>query len=252
MNKKQKRKLILAVLVLILFLIGSRFGWWQGLKQSFHFLTYRTRESVYTWLNKSEENKETLEQELAQCQAQVLDLKEENDRARRLLGTQVKPDTKFHLLKIIAFQPETILLSNQKNIDLDIGNFVVSGPFLIGKISQVQGNVNQARLLSHPNIDLPVKIWSSNPVENSSFEVKSQGILKGRGESARELVVEDVLFKDQVEKDNWVGAVSSTGDIFLIGQVKEIKTSQDKVFETLTINWSVEPKKLLTVGIVVD
>jgi cell shape-determining protein MreC len=251
-NNKKRAKLIAAVLVLLLFLVGSRFGWWNGLKNSFHFLTYRSRTNVYNWLNHSEAISSELEKELAQCQAEVLELQEENNRARRLLGTEVKPDTKFHLLKIIAFQPETILLSNQKNIDLHIGDFVVSGPFLVGKVNKVQGKVNQARLLSHPEIDLPVKVWDSNPTESDNSEVKSQGILKGRAEKQGNLIVEDVLFKDQVEKDNWVGAVSSTGDVFLIGQVQQVETSKDKVFETLTISWSVEPKKLLTVGIVAD
>ncbi len=252
MNKNKQVKLIAAFLTLIVVLVGSRFGWWQGLQHSFHFLTYRPRAEVYNWLNPVQEKSEGIEKELARCQAQILQLQEENKRARELLGTEVKPDTKFHLLKIIAFQPETIILSNQKNIDFDIGDFIVSGAFLVGKINKVQGRVNQARLLSHPEVNLPVKIWSSHPMENDHPEVKSQGILKGRAESQGDLIVKDVLFKDKVEKGDWVGAVSSSGDIFLVGQVKEIEASKDKVFETLTISWSVEPKKLLTVGIVAD
>lgn len=252
MNKKIRKKLMLAVSVLILIILGDKFGCWRGLKQSFHFLTYRPRSQVYTWLDQSEQEEEKLEEELARCQAEVLKLMEENQRARRLLGTKVKPDTELHLLKIISFRPGTILLSNQKNIDLAKDDFVISGPFLVGKLNQIQGKINQAKLLSHPEINLPVKIWSKNPIENNNPEIKSQGILKGRAGGQGNLLVEDVLFKDEIKKDNWVGAISSTGDIFLIGQVKEIAPSKDKVFQTLTVGWAVEPKKLLTVGIVGD
>ncbi len=248
MNKYQK--LGMAVVVLIVFLVGGWLGWWRILQRSIHFLTYRPRAGIYGWLNHDEMTSEELDQKLAECQAEQLKLREENENARRLLGTKVKPDTKFHLLKVIAFQPELVLLSNQENIDLEVDSFVVSGSFLVGKLSQVQGRINQARLLSHPEIHLPVKIWSANPLENGNSQVVSQGILKGRSEEPGNLLVGDVLLKDQVEINSWVGAVGSTGDIFLIGQVEEIFPSKDKVFETLTVNWAVEPKKLLTVGIV--
>lgn len=189
----------------------------------------------------------TLDQRLSKCQAKLVKLEDENQQARRLLGTKTKPETKFELAKIISMGDQKMILSLESFGLVNESASVVSGPFLVGKVNDVFGKSAKVKLLISSQTKLPVKIWPDQNLSNAESEIIGEGILTSDGQN---LYVEEILDSQPVEEGNWVGAVVESGDVFWVGKVKEVFPSEDKIFQKVRVSWAVDLTKLITVGVI--
>lgn len=204
------------------------------------------RSSLYRALiDQSDEDK--VGQQLAECQADLVELKEENAQSRRLLGTKTKPETKFELAEIISLGSGEMTVSLKLPDLVDQSASVVSGPFLVGNMAEIYGKTGRVMLLDSPGTQFPVKIWENQTSSASGVEPVGEGILSSDGQN---LYVKEILDSQPIEIGSWVGAVVESGDIFWIGQVEEIFPSEDKIFQEVRISWGVDLSKIITVGVV--
>ncbi len=225
-------------------LILNHFGLMNWAKGGIGWVT-GWRKNIYKPLISGE--KDGLSEDLAECRADLIELNEENEQARRLLGTKAKPETSFELAKIISVGSGEAIVNLDFPETVELNASVVSGPFLLGKVKKVFGPSAKVELLTSSQSKLPVRIWENQENPDSDSEIRGEGVLVSDGQS---LFVEEILDKDSVEAGNWVGAVIETGDIFWIGKIESVAPSEDNIFQKARLKWAVDLQELVTVGVV--
>lgn len=238
------KKVLILVGISILLLVLDFFGGLNWLKGGLS-LAMGWRSNFYSLL--IDKHEPGISQELADCRAEVIGLREENEQARRLLEANLKPETKIDLGKIISLGSNEVIIFLEDAQKIEKGTSVVSGPFLVGKVNKIYKNNLKANLLVSPEIKVPVKIWPSQSIENGDDNLIGEGILTSDGQY---LYVKEILDSYQIEKGNWIGAIVESGDLFWIGKIEEIFPTEDKVFQEVRISWGVDLSKLMTLGIV--
>jgi cell shape-determining protein MreC len=238
-----KKTVILIAFSLSLFILNN-FGLMNWAKGGIGWVT-GWRANIYKPLISGE--KDDLSRDLAECRGNLIELNEENEQARRLLGTKTKPETSFELAKIVSIGSGEAILNLEYPESVEVNDSVVSGTFLLGRVNEVFGPSARVELLISPQSKLPVKIWQNQENSSSASKIRGEGVLISDGKS---LFVEEILDKDSVETGDWVGAVIETGDIFWIGKIESVDPSEDNIFKKARVKWGVNLKKLFAVGVV--
>lgn len=244
----KKKKIFFTLFFLSLaILILDQLGWLDWPKGKLIRWTGRLRESGYQKIANSSDSEEKIETQLLSCQTEILALREENDRLRRLLGAGIKPETKLVSARVIGANQSWLMvaLTGQNGINKDAS--VVRERILLGRVDRVEGNLALVRLLTHPELKIPVKIWLRKELAEKGELDLAEGILTSRG---GQLVVKEILAKEKIVPGYWVGAVVESGDVFLVGSITKVYPSKDKVFQEAELEWAINPRKLLTVAIV--
>ena len=243
-----KTKKWLQVLAIGLFLlILDRLGGLDPVKSGFGWLSGAVRARIYQQKTTPSIGEEKLRKEISSCQARVLELEEENFRARKLLGAAIKPKTKLALGKVIGVNDSQAALYVNNRDGIKTGASVVTGRILLGRVRITAGRTARADFLNASEFKIPVKIWLTRQLAEKNGPCLAEGILVGKGEN---LVVKEILAAEKVADGDWVGAVVESGDVFLIGKIKKVFPSEDKVFQEAMVDWLANPKELLTVGII--
>ncbi len=240
------KKILIIILISFGFLTFNYFGMLNWLKGGLS-LAMGWRDNLYSSLISGQDDPGLLSDQLGQCQAELVSLKEENIQVRRLLGAQVRPETRFELAKILSLGNQELIIFLDNSEEIENQASVVSGPFLVGKIDEIYGKNAKVNLLLSTKTKLPVKIWSTQDILESETNLVGEGILSSDGQN---LYVKEILDKQPVVPGNWVGAVIETGDIFWIGKIEEVFPTEDKVFQEVRLSWSVDLSKLITLGVI--
>jgi len=236
------------ILALGLFFWGlDSLGFLNPFKNGVGQLLGASREKVYQKIIGPVEELEHLERQLISCQGEVLELREENSQARRLLDAGIKPKTRVILAKLVGGSDREILASLTSQEEFKEGASVVSGRVLVGKVQRISGQGARIGLLNSSGIKIPVKIWLNEAEAKKNSPTVAEGILVGDGHNLR---IKEILASDKIRVSDLVGALIETGEVFLIGEITEIFPSEDKVFQEAKVKWLIDPKKLLTVGII--
>ena len=243
-----KTKKWLQILAIGLFvLIADKLGGLNPIKSGFSRLSGATRAKIYQQKTMSSDGEEKLKRELNSCQMRVLELEEENFRARKLLGAAIKPKTKLALGKVIGISGSQITVFANGEDGIKTGASVVTGRILLGRVRSTVGQMAKADFLNALGFKIPVKIWLTRQLAEKKDPHLAEGILVGDGKN---LVVKEILATEKVATGDWAGAVVESGDVFLIGKVKKVFPSEDKVFQEVAVDWLANPRELLTVGII--
>lgn len=235
--------LFLSLLILLL----DQAGWLTTLKIKLSSLTAGWREKTYQKIVRPLGKEERLRNQLASCEAEKLVLEEENLRLRKLLGAGVKPETQFALARVVAASQTHLLVVLFNAIGVKSGASVVKEKIFLGRIERREGNEARVLLLTSPQLKVPVKIWPHQRAAERGESSLAQGILTAQGGS---LIVAEILASEKIAPGNWVGTVVESGDFFLIGPIKKVYPSKDKVFQQAEVEWLIKPRQLLTVAII--
>jgi cell shape-determining protein MreC len=236
------KKIISIAAVCIFILILNYFGMFNWLKGGFgRIMGWKSR--VYSSLITEQE--ETIEDQLAKCRADLIEIKDENKESRRLLGAKTKPETKFELAKLSSVGNEEAVAYVEYPGEIQESASVVSGQFLMGRVNQIVGKSAKIELLISSKTRLPVKIWPSQ--DNMRSEAVGEGILVSDGQN---FYVNEILDSQEVKEDYWVGAIIESGDLFWIGKIEEVIPSEDKIFQQAKISWAVDLTEIITVAII--
>jgi len=184
--------------------------------------------------------------QLTSCQAALADLQEENWQLRRLLGAGIKPKTQLIPGRVVAANDRRLILALTSDRSVASRAAVVKDRFLVGYLGRRQGLAAAVQLLTDPEFRLPVKIWLRRQLAEQGQPSLAEGLLQG-GEP---ILVKEILASEKIQPGYWVATVVETGDLFLIGQIKKVYPSEDKVFQEAEVEWMINPKELLTVGII--
>jgi len=244
---KRFQKFSLVVLISIFLLVLDNFNSLDGFKRIVVRFLGERKEHVYQKIVGPIEERERLKRELNSCQSEVLELEEENSRSRKLLDAGFKPETGIILAKIISSDKDSLLIrvSGEKKIKKEA--WVVVDRVVLGRIAETDGTDAKVILLNSPETKIPAKIWLSEVDFKSNSPALTEGILIGNG---RGVLVKEVLASEKVKKDDFVGLVIETGETFLVGEVKSTSPAGDKIFQEVEVDWLVNPKNILTVGVI--
>jgi len=244
----KRRNSFLTILLLSLLIFGlDRVGAFSWLKAGLARLTGELRTASYQKMVGPIDHQEEAKKQLVSCRTEVLALREENSRLRKLLGAGIKPETKLLLARVIGSNQSQLIVALTSQDGIKKGASVVTERILLGRVEKIEGNTARVSLLTNSELRIPVKIWLTRQLAETGELNLAEGILTSSG---GKLVVKEILASEKVAPDYWVGAVVESGDVFLIGQIKKVYPSEDKVFQEAEVEWVVNPKKLLTVGII--
>jgi len=218
----------------------DRLGRLEFVHRRFLSLTRRWRQGGVEQRQQPELDCQT---KVAQLEAELARLEEENRAARRLLGADLSPKLKF--------VPAHLLGLNEREFSLDVGQnqgvqkdaWVMSENILVGRITQVNCCVSQGMFVSHPGFRLAVSIWRSSQERR---DLIGKGLLRG---GSRSLTVEQILPEEEVAPGDLVASLESGGQ-FVVGKVVEVGLGTDKVFQKAVVEWLLQPRQLETVFVV--
>lgn len=243
-----KKRTLFRVLILgLAFFLFDQIGAFNWLRKRFDFFSLKLREKTFQKIIGPEEELEKLRKELVSCRTNVFELKEENVQARRLLDAGVSPEKEVILGKLVGGNDSQVLIFLAGQSRPEKGASVISGRILVGRVKEITGQMARVALLSSREEKTPVKIWASEAEAGKEDSVLAEGILLVENKA---LLIKEILMSEKIEPGNLAGAVSEQGEVFLIGEVTQVFPSKDKIFQEAEVEWLVNPKKLLTVGIV--
>jgi len=166
---------------------------------------------------------------------------------------QLKKDLEFRLgrsefavvaASVINYSPtniyQTITINRGQSDGLAVGQAVVSGGFLVGKITSVSEKTAEVWLLNNRNLITPVMLTESQTV----------GLLKG---SIRGLVVENIPLDTKVDQGTAVVTSALEGLYpagIAVGVVEEIISAKEEIFLTLRISSPINPSNLTSVLVI--
>ena len=175
-----------------------------------------------------------LQQELLSLQ----DIRQENEQLRKALSLGIEKE--FHIIssRIVGKDPsEDILFLNKGSRDGIMQGMAVITPenVAVGKIGEVFEHSSRLILLSHPASSFDVKILREGIV----------GVVRGQGRGVAFL---DFIPQESSVSPGDVVVSASLGGIFpenlLIGEVKEVKTSDTKSFQQATLSLFFDIRKV--------
>ena len=244
---KKFQKLGLIFLISLFLLILDSFGIFGGAKRLVIRLFGERRAEVYQKIIGPTEESEKLRRELTSCQSKIFELEEENFQARRLLDAGFKPETGVVLAKVVGSSNNRLLINVSGKEKIKQGASVIIDRVVLGKVEETDGLNAKVILLNSVEIKIPVKIWLNEMDLKGNNSALAEGILTGDGEK---IIVKEILASEEVKKNDLVGLVVETGEVFLVGKVKTVFPAGDKIFQEAEIDWSADPGNLLTVGVI--
>lgn len=166
--------------------------------------------------------------------ARLTEAKKENDSLRLDLGFRVNSALDLVAGDVAYFDPGlrdgiTVKVANANGIK--VGNVVLSQGFLIGRVSQVDGNIIRVLLTTDSTSSIPATLQSKNIT----------GIAKGK--IGNGLTMEQVPQSDNVTKGDTVVTSGLGGDMpkgLIIGKVDEVQKVSGSIFQSVTLQPMVE------------
>ncbi|MBP8590916.1 rod shape-determining protein MreC [Candidatus Shapirobacteria bacterium] len=170
-------------------------------------------------------------QKLAFCQSQLLgqeQLEGENRRLRRLLQLPLPEDLGFIDAKVISQEEDFFIIDKGEEAGIKNEQLVLADNFLVGKVFKVEKKRSQVLRSDSSRFIVPVLIFANkgsclgqDGIEDTCQ--KGKGVLKGG-------VIKEILREEVVESGDLISLLGGPNGI-LLGEVAEVKESQDKVFK---------------------
>lgn len=236
---------VFLIALLIFFL--DKFNVLDGPKRGISDLLLSIREKSYQRIVLPDDQNEKFKRELLICQAEILGLKEENAKMRKMLDAGLKPELSVILAKVIAFSNNNLIVAVGSDEKVKTKASAVVDRIFLGQTAGKIGNSIKVTLITSPETKIPVKIWISQEEAGARKPSFAEGILVSDGVN---LLVKEILVSQKVGKGDFVGVVAEKGEIFFVGRIEEIKESDDKIFQEAKVDWLADPKSLLTIGII--
>jgi len=187
---------------------------------------------------------EKLSNQLNQCQLNLVQLTEENKRARKLLGSGPPIDFQFETVKILGQRQGRFRLSGGRNKNFQPDLPVVWEGGFLGKIVKVNEFDSEAQFVNNSDFRLAVGIWRSEESLAKEIDLVGQGVLKG----GKQLVVEEILKDEPVEKNFLVAPLGFPGK-FLIGKVIAVSPAATE-FKKAVVDWNAANQIFQTVFVI--
>ncbi len=185
----------------------------------------------------------TLRQQLSQDS----ELRLQNDTLRQQLGFNPTPTRKLIPAEVASYQPDNfrgyLTLGRGTNDGIKVGQAVVLGGALVGRVSEATPISAKVWLLSDPNFRL-------NGLDQQSRATGTVNGALGTG-----LVMDKIAQTDAVKPGDTI-ITSGLGDEvpkgIIIGRVETVATSDNAVFQTATLSSDVKFTRLELVFVVVS
>jgi len=234
-------------------------------KSGWDWLYRRTQPSFYSWEykmanilgghpdgeNNNQIDSETClhNQSLDRFRLENARLKEENQRARKLLGASPPLDFKFAPVMILGLPKGKVKLSGGRDKGFKKGLAVVGENRFLGKLVSVQEYNSEVQLVSDGGFRLAVGVWRpDNKPGHSSAKIGAGLVAKGILKGGRRPLVEEVLEGEAVEKGFLVAPLGFPGRFF-IGRVTAVSASEGG-FKKLFVDWEGKEEAFGTVFVV--
>ncbi len=251
MKKDNKKYLFLVVTALVIFILDFTpfFGPAKNFFASFTnpLLAYFREKKQELTLPKEEQE---IRQKLAFCQSQLVSqeqLEEENRRLRRLLQLPLPENLGFIDAKIIGQEKDFFIIDKGEEAGISEEQLVLADNFLVGKVFKVEKKRSQVLRADSPRLAIPVLIFanksgclSQEGIEDSCQ--KGKGILKGEE-------IKEILREEKVESGDLVSLLGGPNGI-LLGEVAEVRESQDKVFKEARVRREIPLTEIVYVFVI--
>ncbi len=184
--------------------------------------------------------------ELVSQNVELENLKEENEKFRKLLGLDLKEEFDFEMAQVISrdFSNNFITINKGAHDDLKVNYPIITEEkVLVGKIVEVYEEVSKIRLLKSKESLINVEV----------FNQEIEGLLKGGKES--DYVFDFIPESSEISKGSLV-ITSNLGNSFpegfLIGNIKDVQKSEQPSFKKATVEPLYDFKSLDEVFIVLQ
>lgn len=179
--------------------------------------------------------------------AKLNELKNENEILKRQLGFSEKQNFKLIPAQIINFSPQSFLnyfvIDKGSQDGLKEGMAVTRDGILVGKLAEVQNNTAKVVLITDPTSS------TTAIVQNS----RATGVIKGQIGGGLEM---EMIPQSKVIKQGDLVVTSALGKDFpkaiLIGQIMEVKSNPNELFQKASIISPLNFKDLEMVFIIVS
>jgi rod shape-determining protein MreC len=143
--------------------------------------------------------------------------------------------------------PEILILNKGANDGIKIGDAVVYQNNLVGKVTQVSGNLSNVILLTN----------SSSQFIAQTLETKAQGVIKGQGGGG--VIFDNVLLSDNLKKEDLVltkGDINAQGSGFppnlVVGKIISVSKNPSDLFQKAEVKTLIDLSNLEKVFIVIN
>jgi rod shape-determining protein MreC len=187
---------------------------------------------------------EALSAELALLRGNASQLKElerENILLRKQLGLKNRFKNELALADVVGFSQDgsssVVVVSTGSDSGVKVGDLVVLGNYLVGKVSGVESARSSVRLISDPS-------FSAAALDQDSPD-RARGVV--RGVSSRELQMEKILQKERVSSGDLVVSSGIDGKIprgLILGEVTETVSSEGGILKEARMRLLFDPTKL--------
>jgi len=251
MKKDNKKYFFLVVTALAIFILDFTplFGPAKNFFASFTnpLLAYFREKKQELVLPKEEQE---IRQKLVFCQSQLVSqeqLEEENRRLRRLLQLPLPESLGFIDAKIIGQEKDFFIIDKGEEAGISEEQLVLVDNFLVGKVFKVEKKQSQVLRADSPRLAVPVLIFAnkSGCLSQEGVEElcqKGKGILKGEE-------IKEILREEKVESGDLVSLLGGPNGI-LLGEVVEVKESQDKIFKEARMRREISLAEIVYVFVV--
>ena len=189
-----------------------------------------------------------LEKENDQLKAQVAelsDIKHENEVLKKQLGfVETQKDKELVPAKVIGYSPtgffQTLKIDKGSKDGVQKGKAVISEGFLIGTIKELGNDYSEVSLITNNRSLVPVVLNQS----------RGTGLLRG---GLKGLVIEDIPLDNKIINGESVVTSGLGGDLpsgIIVGEVKEIISSESEIFQRASIKTPVEFGRLEMVFVI--
>lgn len=251
MKKDNKKYLFLVAVALAIFILDFTpiFGPAKNFFASFFnpLLAYLREKKQELALSKEEQE---IRQELAFCQSQLVSqeqLEEENRRLRHLLQLPLPEDLGFIDAKIIGQEKDFFIIDKGEEAGVREEQLVLADNFLAGRVFKTEEKRSQVLRADSPRFAAPVLIFANKSgclgqggIEDSCQ--KGKGILRGEE-------IKEILREEKVESGDLVSLLGGPNGI-LLGEVVEVKESEDKVFKEAKIRREIPLAEIVYVFVI--
>jgi len=247
MEKKNKLKLWLGLIGISLILwLGDGKGYFNWLKRPVSRLSQPVRHQLYNL--KSRQRPETDSEAVAQTavlEAEILKLKQENEKLRELLGTKLPADWQFVPAKILELKDKIMVIDAGKSLGVREGQAVIginraaiNNGVVIGRVRQIFEYQAEVELLGQTGVEVKVRTAS--------------GVLGTVKSAAGKIRLTEVLQKDRLMSDELIMTAGQDGWPvgLVIGRVGEITKDDAAVFKEAEVKTLIEAKELSQVFVV--
>jgi cell shape-determining protein MreC len=245
---KWRSWLILLVVSGLLWLVDGR-GYFNWLKRPVASLTQPILRRVYQAKLEpvKDEGTQGWQVQQALLEAEIVELKEENQELRKLLGAPLPANWQFVPARVLGFEPGLMKIDVGQDMKVVKDDEViilaetdVKGGILLGRVSQAGPRQAQVQLLSYPETRVNVKTSSG-----------VAGVVRPANKN-EDLILDEVLVKEELNSDELV--LTRGGDGWLpglvIGRVGEVKKIETAVYQQAQLQLLANPRTISRVWVV--